>query len=85
LKKQNRIVICPLHEGSHLKKLSITFFYAQQVPAVKLKLEKRLHSVGSLEDVLARACPLLKAEQGHALQHTYRVTDETTTYGYLVL
>ncbi|KAF2951702.1 uncharacterized protein [Oryza sativa Japonica Group] len=58
---------------------------SKQVPAVKLKLEKRLHSVGSLEDVLARACPLLKAEQGHALQHTYRVTDETTTYGYLVL
>ncbi|EEE55191.1 hypothetical protein OsJ_03035 [Oryza sativa Japonica Group] len=30
---------------------------SKQVPAVKLKLEERLHSLGSLEDVLARACP----------------------------
>uniref|UniRef100_A0A0D3ESK6 Uncharacterized protein n=1 Tax=Oryza barthii TaxID=65489 RepID=A0A0D3ESK6_9ORYZ len=30
---------------------------SKQVPAVKLKLQERLHSLGSLEDVLARACP----------------------------
>ncbi|KAG8077567.1 hypothetical protein GUJ93_ZPchr0007g3870 [Zizania palustris] len=30
---------------------------SKQVPAVKPQLEERLHSLGSLEDVLARACP----------------------------